>query len=114
MSGGVKTALVIGATADIGRAIARKPADAGYALQLATRGAAAACRPASARWRASGGALRTTFTARPRRGSPRSCPDCATGRRVRRVRMRMTDGMDLPPLLTADPEEAAANREARV
>lgn len=33
----------------------------------------------SARSRASGVAPRTTCTARPRRGSPRSCPGCAAG-----------------------------------
>ena len=38
MNGGVETAPAIGrAASDIGRAIARKPADAGYALQLAAR-----------------------------------------------------------------------------
>ena len=37
MNGGVETAPAIGAASDIGRAVARKPEAAGYALQLAAR-----------------------------------------------------------------------------
>ena len=37
MTGGIETALVIGATSDIGRAIARELAGGGYAVQLAGR-----------------------------------------------------------------------------
>ena len=37
MSEGTETALVIGVTSDIGRAIAHKPADGGCVLQLAGR-----------------------------------------------------------------------------
>ena len=37
MNGGIETALVIGATSDIGRAIAHRPTEDGCALQLAAR-----------------------------------------------------------------------------